>query len=386
MRVLYINNTKDFPGSSISLLNLIKGLKSKGVEILVVGPRMENPRFINELQLLNVDYKNINNVKNVWPRISKTSISACFISILLWPFKLLRLVYNIKKAKKNLYIVIDSFKPDIIHSNSGVIHEGIFCGKHKHIPHFIHLREYQDLDFGMSIFPSKRAFERMLSSSYVITITKDILHHFHLDDYNRAKVIYNGIYQRSKVALLWPKEKYFLCCSRINPSKGHEDVIKAFAGFSTLHPDYKLKILGYGAENYISYLKGLANQLCCGDKIEWIGFVDNPFDYMAKAKALVVASQSEGFGRMTAESAFAGCLVIGRNTGGTREILLNTGGFLFDDVVEMEYAMHQVSALTESAYKEMITKSQSFAREYYSIESNVEITYSFYLQSIDEKE
>lgn len=36
------------------------------------------------------------------------------------------------------------------------------------------------------------------------------------------------------------------------------------------------------------------------------------------ASALLVASPSEGLGRMTAEAAFAGCMVIGYNAAGTK--------------------------------------------------------------------
>ena len=40
---------------------------------------------------------------------------------------------------------------------------------------------------------------------------------------------------------------------------------------------------------------------------------------MSKALALFVPSSFEGFGFITVEAMFCGCLVIGRNTGGTKE-------------------------------------------------------------------
>ena len=386
MRVLYINNTKEYPGSTISLLNLFKGLKNNGVEMLVVGPKMKNPKLIQELNELGIKYEFIYNEKNIWPQIRKDSIISFIWSLVKWPIKLGWIYYHMLISQYFLNKIINDFKPDIIHSNSGVIHEGIVCANQAKIPHVIHLREYQDLDFGMSIFPSKRKFESLLHKTYVITITKDILCHFHLEGYNKARVIYNGIYPKDKTLKIWPKDNYFLCCSRISASKGHENVIRSFASFSKKHPDYKLRICGYGTDEYVGYLKKISRQLHCHDKIEWMGFTDKPFENMARARALIVASRSEGFGRMTAEAAFAGCVVIGRNTGGTKEILSSTGGYLFDSDKEMEVAMNAVAEMSHDEYLTLIGKAQSYARDYYSNEANVSKTYDFYnymLQTTD---
>ena len=43
--------------------------------------------------------------------------------------------------------------PDIIHTNTGVIHEGLKVAKRLKIPHVWHLREYQDKDFNWEAFP-----------------------------------------------------------------------------------------------------------------------------------------------------------------------------------------------------------------------------------------
>lgn len=382
MKILFINNSKDFPGSAISLLNLFQGLSNRGVEILVVGPKMNSQKFLDELHCLDINYINVNNPKNIWPKIRRNSAKNLIISYIQWPFKVVRFIYQRTFAEKRICEIINKFHPDIIHSNSGVIHEGLKCANRYSIPHVFHLREYQDLDFGMKFYPSKNSFLLLLRQSYVITITKDILLHFQLDDYPKARVIYNGIYPKNKVKKVWPKQNVFLCCSRINESKGHEDVIRAFSRFSNEHQEYKLVILGYGDEDYIQKLKLIASQLGCGDRITWPGFVEDPFDYIAESRALVVASQSEGFGRMTAEAAFAGTIVIGRSSGGTKEILSRTGGFMFDSTEEMYVEMCKVAELTEGKYLMMVDKAQSYAIGHYSNEANVENTYSFYKEML----
>ena len=92
---------------------------------------------------------------------------------------------------------------------------------------------------------------------------------------------------------------------------------------------------------------------------------------MSKAKALIVASYNEGFGRMTAEAAFCNTIVIGRNTAGTKEILSKTGGLPFNNVTEMTNQMEAISTMSHDEYKIMAQKAQKVAIDCFSIESNV---------------
>ena len=129
-------------------------------------------------------------------------------------------------------------------------------------------------------------------------------------------------------------------------------------------------------------LKQKIHDAGCDGKVEFVGHVDNVTDYMKKSRALIVASLSEGFGRMTAEAAFAGCPVIGRNTGGTKEILEATGGFLFNDEEELLSSMIKMAKLPNEEYFSMIVKAQNIAKELYSEESYVEKVYDVYKKAM----
>ena len=106
---------------------------------------------------------------------------------------------------------------------------------------------------------------------------------------------------------------------------------------------------------------------------------------MKKAKALIVASYNEGFGRMTAEASFSGCLVIGRNTGGTKEILDETGGLRFNDNIELYNCMIKATNMNELEYKDIVSRAQNKAKEMYSIENNVEGVCEFYHSIMKER-
>lgn len=88
------------------------------------------------------------------------------------------------------------------------------------------------------------------------------------------------------------------------------------------------------------------------------GFQTNVKSYMTKAKTLIVASPAEGFGRMTAEACFDGCLVIGKNSCGTKEILEQTGGFLYNTQQELIAKMENVASISDEEYKEKALQAQ----------------------------
>lgn len=373
MRVLYVLNTTAMGGGNISLINMLKGLYDKGVEIYIVyaGRKMDSV-FYNETKDIVYGYYH-NWMHSYWhPRIKmRKTVKQKIKSIIVRIFCL--------SEDIGLQRIVKKVKPDIIHTNVGVMHTGFKVAKKNGIPHIWHLREYQTKDFDFVIEPSYDEFVAMLHQSYIIAITKDILSYFKLDDYDKARCVYNGCFTRKDTYFDYPKEKYFLCCSQIVRSKGHKDVINAFAKFYAVHKDYKLVIAGFGEKDYIDELNDILKKEDIESVVEFVGYKEDVKPLMRKARALIVASLCEGFGRMTAEASFCGCLVIGRNSGGTKEILENTGGFLYGEGrSELLEAMNQVADLSDDEYRNIVARAQAIAIDTYSIEQNVDMVSEFY--------
>lgn len=395
MKILYLVHEMHVSGASISFLNLLQGIKAKGNDVLVVAPNYTSPdtrvsiSFISLLTSLKIPYVQIPLVWDVdhdWKL--KTRIKLRVKKYLLNLLdKESQYVYLRNYSKSILREIICDYKPDIVHTNLGVIHVGFEVCQELGIPHVWHLRDYHDLDFHWKPLPSWEVFRRQLKQSdAVITITDDIRKHFGLWDSSNALTIYNGCFNASDVAMCFPKENYFFSASRLIETKGHLDVIRAFNVFFQEHKDYQLIFAGIGEEDYINRMTTLINSLPCRKAVKLIGHQHDVRPLMRKARALVVASHNEGFGRMTAEAAFNGCLVIGRNTGGTKEILEQTGGFLFETenaIEEMVLRMEQVANLSDEDYREMAEKAQKKAVSLYSNESYVEQVYSLYMRLLN---
>lgn len=382
MKVCFLINNTVMDGSSISFINLVKGLSKLHVECYVLHPdKIVDEKFKNSITpyikgLYYADIKlygygkNKNNFKEKIKQNIKRSQ--------LYQF------YRTTRENHSVDKVINQIKPDLIHTNVGVIQVGYRLSKKHNIPHVWHLREYQTKDFNLKIEPSKPDFIKMLQDSYVITITKDIASYFNLQNYDNARVIYNGCFSKYDTALILPKKKYFLCCSRISEEKGYEEVIEAFATFYKKYPDYKLLIAGSGPKIYIDKLKHIAQKCNCIDSVQFLGFQSNVKPLMDNATSLIVASRFEGFGRMTAEAAFRGCQVIGRDTGGTKEILGMTGGILYSGGKdELEKAMEKAIIFSDNKYMMKAKYAQKVAKEKFSNEQYVSSVYSFYKDILD---
>lgn len=107
------------------------------------------------------------------------------------------------------------------------------------------------------------------------------------------------------------------------------------------------------------------------DDIVFLGYRTDISVLMAKAKALIVPSQFEAFGFITAEAMFYGCPVIGRNTGGTQEQMDNIDKamgeavcFRFNDIVELsklllELSIKPVSIGTLEEIQKIVSKKYS---------------------------
>jgi len=84
--------------------------------------------------------------------------------------------------------------------------------------------------------------------------------------------------------------------------------------------DVKLVLLGEGRLQ--GELQKLARGLGIGDDVDMPGFVDNPFQYMARASLLVLSSEYEGLPGVLIQAMACGCPVISTDCpGGSREIL-----------------------------------------------------------------
>ncbi len=277
--------------------------------------------------------------------------------------------------------VLDCFGPDIVHTNVGPLDFAAEACRLKGIPHVWHLREYQDLDFGMKFYPSQEKFMEMIHGDWnrCIAITSDIFSHFRLG--RRDRVIYDGVFDEREFGEKEVGErsaagqerkmlgagyearggeshsdesgerhsdesgeshsdesggrhsgeserrdagwsggrKYFLYAARIEKAKGFDILARAFRKFAPEHEGWQLIVAGRPCGLYAFRWKLFCRRHLPKGSVKFLGQSDRVAELMRGAAATVVPSRFEAFGFTTAEAMLLGCTVIGRNTAGTRE-------------------------------------------------------------------
>ena len=375
MKILYLISGTNMGGATLSFLTLLDYVKQRGDDPFVIIPD-NNPGFKSILKNKNIPFYVVPMTFFCYP-IGKKNVH--FLVQLIYTFLTeIKAQYQINRITKKI-------KPDLIHTNVGPLATGHFIAQRNKIPHIWHIREYGNLDFNLHFFPSRNYFIKLIGNDYSISITKDIYRYNKLQSNPKAHVVYNGVCSKNNLRNIAKREKFFLCASRISPEKNFEEIISAFSCFFKRNTDYKLIILGEGFEQYEKKIKKMCSTLECSNSIIFKGFCNNVSDYMEKATALLVASPFEGFGRMTAEACFNGCVVIGKDSGGTREILSQTGGFLYKTKEEMVQHMETIASISFKDYVLIAQKAQKKAQSLFSIEKYTSDIYSIYKNALEIK-
>lgn len=111
--------------------------------------------------------------------------------------------------------------------------------------------------------------------------------------------------------------------SRLEPIKGMDLVIPAFAEVKNTHPHVKLIIVGNGSLKKL--MQQQAKEFGVLDSIEWAGRQpqEKLHEWYGKMDIVLMPSRSEGFGLTAIEAMANGCVVVASNTGGLPEVVKN---------------------------------------------------------------
>ena len=110
-----------------------------------------------------------------------------------------------------------------------------------------------------------------------------------------------------------------LAAGRLDEQKDFPTLLAAFARLLTRRPA-RLIVLGEGKQR--PHLLSLARRLGVAEHVDFPGFVDNPYAFMAQASLFVLSSRHEGLPTVLIEAMACGCPVVSTDCPyGPREIL-----------------------------------------------------------------
>lgn len=378
MKIAFIINDGSLNEGSIkSFLILLEKLTTENIETIIITPNK------NELYryLLKHRYKVFSFPirHNIYPNksIFKSPISYFKYAV--------RRLYDYY-ASTRIKTLCKSEHVDLIHSNSSVLTAGYRAAKWLNIPHITHIREYGDLDFNLTLPHLSKQLKS--DNNYSIAITNGIAAHRPSKNY---RVIYNGITCLDNDFAILPKQNYFLFAGRIEISKGIDILIDAFIEFCKNNPDNKtiLKVTGDFSNGPAATLKKQLshnlNQVNLLNRVMWIGSRNDITQLMSKALATIIPSRFEAFGRVMPEAISNGCLVIGKNTGGTKEQFDNglkycgtEIGYRFDTPEELATIMQTVATSDYDQFVPMIKNGYETITALYSTDAYSKSVINYY--------
>lgn len=370
MRVLFLlHSSGSGEGSSIAALGIMSQMKHHRMEVHAVCPK--DGEMIRKLAEIGIDTTVIRYGNALYPKVFTIK------SFLSWPKRFFELLWHNHIAEHKLEQLVKDFKPDVIHTNVGVLRVGYYVAKKLGIPHVWHIRE-TEVGLNSRHYPSLAFQKRLLSCNcFNIAITNEVKGFYSLSDTYSA-VVYDGVFpSKLSIPSVVEKQKYFLFVGRVIQSKGADWAVEAFKKISGIHPEMELWLAGSISSPFALRLIDSIKGTPFSEKIKFLGPRSDIYALMSEAQAVLVPSLLEGFGFITVESMLNRTIVIGRNTGGTKEQfdkgLSMTGheiALRCETVDEMARHMADVCKNGQAYYADMIDRAEKVVREMYTIENN----------------
>lgn len=317
MKIMFMpSDNYDASGAFLSMVQLIKCLHIYDIETLVILPSKGTGTRL--LESNGINYKIVPTYN--W-NFSMNKKRTCKEKIKI----LLKKILNLRQTYRLKYI-IKKEKCDLVHINTSYSYVGAEAAKKADVPVVWHLREFMEEDQNATFWNKKQSYKLIGESSKIIAVSESIAQKYRtVFSKGNLTVIYNGIntifYNKEKEIMNSDLLKIVLI-GTISEKKGQLVAVKAIAELiKNTDISVCVKIVGYGSEEYLQYLHNEVKRLELNGVIEFVGKSENVKEYYDWADISIVSSAMEAFGRVTVEGMMAGCLVIGSNTGGTKELI-----------------------------------------------------------------
>lgn len=224
--------------------------------------------------------------------------------------------------------------------------------------------------------PSGNFFKKVYRKATVVGVSKAISKtmktQYGIDNVHYIPNAVDKTILEQKAAEKTIEGNYIIAVGRLNNKvKQFDKLIKTYASSKLPNVGIQLKILGDGTDK--SSLQRLIKELGLADKVELIGFVNNPYSYMKNAKFLVLCSVHEGFPRVILEALTLKTPVVSFNckSGPSEMIQSGNNGILVEDQ-NFEALKDTIDELANNS--ELLQKMKTYTNshlEKYSPESHI---------------
>ncbi len=216
---------------------------------------------------------------------------------------------------------------DLIHSNSSVTMVGALAAKKAGCRHVWHIREFGEEDHGYTFTENKEKSLKFMAETTdrFICISKAIYDKYaKLLPAEKCVMIHNGVGPVPEERSVRKEAENLLISGRIKESKGQMEALQALnilvkEGYN----DLKLHFAGVGEEEYMKRLEEYIQKEDLSEHTVFHGFVSDMVSLREGMDIELVCSRMEAFGRVTVEGMLSSHPVVGADTGGTKDLILD---------------------------------------------------------------
>ena len=258
----------------------------------------------------------------------------------LFPVHIPRHIHPLQDARAVLELlgVIRRYRPDVIHthtSKAGFV--GRLAARLGGVPLVVHT--IHELPQNATHSPLKKRFywllEKVAASwcDRLVTVSR----------VNQKQILAEGICKSAKLSLIpggLPLDRYHATvpaqqlrdqwglppqavvmgmAGRLEPAKGHTDLLQALARLAPDHPHLQLVLMGTGPLK--ARLAQQVEQLGLGGRVHFLGWVEDLIPALAALDLFVLSSHYEGLGVVLLEALALGIPVVSTQVGGTQDII-----------------------------------------------------------------
>lgn len=328
MRILVVTYSSNLNGgANRSLLMVLENLKKfYDYELKVLLP--SKGVLCNELDKINIPWE----IHDYYP------IGMVDLSSIKGMGRYIKYSINAKKNQKEAekrYLTLKEQNYDIVYLNNNGSSYGALLAKLLNIPYVWHFRGeiYEKAKFLNPIAGLIRECNRIIAISMDM---KELYQKNNIMALAPIDVVLNGIDLTGCKPSSQNRDQGFhiIQCGRIANEKCQLDAIKAVEIVAQKHEDVRLHIVGsaYGVDGvaYEKKIEKYVNDHKLNEIVIFEGYRDDVGVFRENMNCELICSIREPFGRVTIEGMRSGLIVIGADTGGTKEIIKDESvGVLF---------------------------------------------------------
>ncbi len=358
LKILFISHEFSVGGSTMSLLSLVQGIKRcNEYNDIEVGILIPYKRHSGAKSLF---CKNNINCRQMWYRrdckkvAEKYSLKDCIFDILNI-IAIFRIYFYIKREGYN-----------IVCSNSTAVDVGARAAKLAGIRHVYYVREFMELDHAIE-YRNKERMKKLLENSACVIFISKAIEQYYMAKYQLkcTAQFYNGFITQEYYAeheILNRKKIFLIQVGTFQDGKGTINTIQLLHHLNESDfTDWEMEFVGEGRKDYLNEMQNLITKYHLEQKITVNGFCTNIKEKLLKKDILIMNSKAEGFGRVTVEGMLTGCLVLGKNSGGTKEIITDkVNGVLFESEKDFVDAIEKVND-DRDTYRRIAKSGQEYA-------------------------